>query len=233
MPLRKYGVHCWLVEITLFDENCDEILTCNSFFFQWYFSGKTVLVVPTCVAKDPAQLVTLLEKYEVERLFFVPTALKTLLIYLSLKRDRKLLKKLKLWITAGEILSASLVNEFFDYFPENEYLLCNSYGSTELHDISYFLCRGKEQLRTYTGSIPIGRPIYNTAIYILDDDRKPVEKGQIGEMFVSSVSLASGYVNGRDEDRFCDNHLTDDPSMCAHSTRNYSFAMIKTFCRSL
>lgn len=117
-----------------------------------------------------------------------------------------------MWITAGEILSASLVNEFFDYFPENEYLLCNSYGSTEIHDISYFLCRGKEQIRSYSGSIPIGQPIYNTAIYILDDERKPVEIGQIGEMFVSSVSLASGFVNGRDQERFCDNNLTDNPS---------------------
>lgn len=165
------------------------------------------------MAKDPSQLVAVLEKYKIERLFVVPTALKSLLISLSLKQDPNLLKSLKLWFTAGEILSASLVNEFFDYFPENEYLLCNSYGSTEIHDISYFLCRGKEQLRNYTGSIPIGQPVYNTAIYILDDERKAVQVGQIGEMFVSSVSLASGYVNGRDQESFCDNTLSDDPSM--------------------
>lgn len=181
-----------------------------------FFTEKTVLVVPICVAKDPSQLVTILEEYEIERLFFVPTALKTLLIYLSLKQDHKLLKKLKLWITAGEILSASLVNDFYDYFPENEdYLLCNSYGSTEIHDISYFLCRGKEQIRNYTGSIPIGRSVYNTVIYILDAERKPVKTGEIGEMFISSVSLTCGYVNGCDKGRFSDNILTDDPSMCS------------------
>lgn len=156
---------------------------------------------------------TILEKYKIERLFVVPTALKTILIYLSLKKDQNLLKKLKLWITAGEILSASLANEFFDYFPENEYILCNSYGSTEIHDISYFLCLGREQLRKYNGSVPIGRPIYNTAIYLLDDERKPIKFGQIGEIYVSSVSLASGYVNGRDQDRFIDNILSDNPSM--------------------
>lgn len=184
------------------------------FLLIFFSTEKTVLVVPIYVTKDPQELVMILEKYKIERLFVVPTALKTLLIYLSLRQDRNLLKKLKLWITAGEILSASLVNEFFEYFPENENLLCNSYGSTEIHDISYFLCRGKEQLRKYTGSIPIGQPIYNTVIYILDAERKPVKIGQIGEMFISSISLTCGYVNDRDQERFSDNNLTDDPSMC-------------------
>lgn len=172
------------------------------------------MVVPKAVTKDPTQLVSLLQKYEIERLVLVPTLLKSLLIYLSLKRDANLLSKLKLWVCSGETLSASLAMEFYDYFPENEYLLCNFYGSTEIMgDVTYFVCRGKEQLRNYT-NVPIGYPIFNTIIYILDDDKKPVKIGETGELFVSGANLAHGYVNGRDKDRFIENVLAVDPSEC-------------------
>lgn len=143
----------------------------------------------------------------------VPTLLKSLLIYLSLKRDANLLSKLKLWICSGETLPVTLAMEFYDYFPENEYSLCNYYGSTEIMgDVTYFVCNEKEQLRNYT-NVPIGYPIFNTIIYILDSERKPVKIGAIGELYVAGANLAHAYVNGRDKDRFIDNFMAVDPSM--------------------
>lgn len=181
-------------------------------FPTFLFSERAILVVPKCVTKDPTQLVLILQKYEIERLVLVPTLLKSLLIYLSLKRDATLLRKLKLWVCSGETLPVSLANEFYDYFPENEYLLCNFYGSTEIMgDVTYFICRGKNQLRNYT-NVPIGYPIFNTTIYILDAEKKPVKAGETGELFVSGANLAHGYVNGRDKERFVENVLAVDPS---------------------
>lgn len=171
-----------------------------------------MLVVPKCVTKDPTQLVAILQKYEVERLVLVPTLLKSLLIYLSLKNDANLLSKLKLWVCSGETLPVSLANEFYDYFPENEYLLCNFYGSTEIMgDVTYFICRGKSQLRSCI-NVPIGYPIFNNIIYILDGERKPVKVGETGELFVSGANLAHGYVKGRDKERFIENVMAVDPS---------------------
>lgn len=159
-------------------------------------------------------MVSVLQKYKIERLVLVPTLLKSLLIYLSLKRDVNLLSKLKLWICSGETLPAKLAMEFYNHFPENEYLLCNFYGSTEIMgDVTYFVCRGKEQLRNYM-NVPIGYPIFNTIIYILDDEKKPVKIGETGELLVSGANLAHGYVNGRDKDRFIENVLAVDPSEC-------------------
>lgn len=172
-------------------------------------------MVPKCITKDPTQLVALLQKYEIERLVLVPTLLKSLLIYLSLKRDANLLSKLKLWVCSGETLPASLAMEFYNYFAENEYLLCNFYGSTEIMgDVTYYICKGKEQLRQYT-HVPIGSPIFNTNICLLDAENKPVKVGVIGELYVSGSNLAHGYVNGRDKDRFIDNFMAVDPSMFA------------------
>lgn len=171
-----------------------------------------MLAIPKCITKDPTQLVAILEKYEVERLVLVPTLLKSLLIYLSLKRDANLLSKLKLWICSGETLPAALATEFYDYFPESEYFLCNFYGSTEIMgDVTYFVCEGKEQLRNYA-NVPIGHPIFNTNIYILDAEKKPVIVGAVGELFVSGANLAHGYVNGRDKNRFIENFMAVDPS---------------------
>lgn len=157
-------------------------------------------------------MVAILQKYEIERLVLVPTLLKTLLIYLSLKNDSNLLEKLKLWICSGETLPVSLANEFYDYFPENEYLLCNFYGSTEIMgDVTYYVCRGKNQLHNFT-NVPIGSPIFNNTVYVLDANKKPVNVGEIGELFVSGANLAHGYVKGRDKERFTENILAVDPS---------------------
>lgn len=177
------------------------------------FSERAVLVVPKSITKDPTQLVSMLQKYEIERLVLVPTLLKSLLIYLSLKNDVNLLSKLKLWVCSGETLPVTLAMEFYDHFAENEYLLCNFYGSTEIMgDVTYFVCRGKEQLHNYQ-NVPIGYPIFNTNIYILDSEMKPVKVGETGELFASGSNLAHGYVNGRDKDRFIENVLAVDPSM--------------------
>lgn len=101
--------------------------------------------------------------------------------------------------------------EFYDHFAEDEHVLCNFYGSTEIMgDVTYFICEGKEQLSKYV-NVPIGRPINNTNIYILDSEMKPVMRGAIGELYASGANLAHGYVNGRDKERFVENPLTVDP----------------------
>lgn len=174
-------------------------------------------MVPKYVTKDPSQLIDLLGKHSIERLTLAPTLLKSILIYLSMKTSNKLLSKLKLWICSGETLSVSIANEFYDYFSENGHLLCNFYGSTEvMGDVTYFKCHGKEQLRSLTGNcvnVPIGDPIFNTSIQILDSGREPVKVGEIGEIFVSGTNLALGYVNNRDAERFVSNDMISHPSM--------------------
>lgn len=171
-----------------------------------------IVVIPKEVTRDPNRLVTVLQSYKIERLVLVPTLLKSLLTYLSLKSDSSLLRNLKTWVCSGETLPVSLANEFYDYFAEDEHILCNFYGSTEIMgDVTYFVCKRKKQLELYV-NVPIGYPIFNTVIYILDSNKMPVQIGQTGELFVAGLNLADGYVNGRDKDRFIENPLTVNPS---------------------
>lgn len=179
--------------------------------------GMAIVVVPKEVTKDPQRLVDTLQKYKIERLVLVPTLLKSLLMYLSMKDNPSLLRSLKIWVCSGETLPVSLANEFFDYFGEHGHVLCNFYGSTEIMgDVTYYVCKSKAQLEAYV-NVPIGYPISNTVIYILDSEKVPVHMGQTGELFVSGLNLAHGYVNGRDKDRFIENPLAVDPSEYAHN----------------
>lgn len=168
------------------------------------------MIVSKSTTKDPEKLVEVLEKYEIERLVLVPTLLRSILLYLSLEKSQNYLRKLRTWVCSGETLSLTLACEFFDYFEEEKYILCNFYGSTEvMGDVTYFICESKKQLNALQ-KIPIGYPVDNTIIYILDKHFQPVKDGEIGELYVSGLNLAKGYVNGRDPHKFMENPLSAD-----------------------
>lgn len=76
--------------------------------------------------------------------------------------------------------------------------------------MTYYEVVSKKQLYMID-RIPIGYAVDNTIIYLLDADFRPVKSEEIGELYVSGANLASGYVNGRDPDRFIDNPLAVDP----------------------
>uniref|UniRef100_A0A336KE11 CSON009061 protein n=1 Tax=Culicoides sonorensis TaxID=179676 RepID=A0A336KE11_CULSO len=173
-------------------------------------NGLTVIVIPKEITKDPERLVSVLDKYQIERLVLVPTLLRSLLLYLPLQHDKNLLKNLKIWVCSGEPLSLSLANEFYDFFEQGQHILCNFYGSTEvMGDVTYFVCESKKQLSSLE-KVPIGYPVDNTVIYLLDSDFRPVKSETIGELFVAGLNLAQGYVNGRDPDKFVENPLAID-----------------------
>lgn len=92
-------------------------------------------------------------------------------------------------------------------------------------DVTYFVCESKKQL-DMLDRVPIGYALDNTVIYLLDSDLRPVRNEEIGELFVSGANLASGYVNGRDPERFVDNPLAVDP-MYSKFYRTGDFASVK------
>lgn len=185
------------------------------------------MIVSKATTKDPEKLINILEKYKITRLVLVPTLLRSILLYLSLENNKQQhLSHLKIWVCSGESLSMSLATEFFDYFEEGKHVLCNFYGSTEIMgDVTYFVCETKKQL-DYFEKIPIGIAVHNTIIYILDKNLRPVKEGEIGELFVSGLNLARGYVKGRDPEKFTENPATLDTKY-ARLYRTGDFASVK------
>ena len=84
--------------------------------------------------------------------------------------------------------------------------LLNGYGPTEATFFaSYHLL---QQTEPYTGSLPIGYPLSNTALYVLDDELKPVPPNVPGELYISGDAVGIGYLNREDLTR---KHFLDDP----------------------
>jgi non-ribosomal peptide synthase protein (TIGR01720 family) len=104
-------------------------------------------------------------------------------------------------ITSGEALSSKLVK---DYYLKLKVPLHNLYGPTEASiDVTSFECSSD----SIAPNIPIGKPISNTEIYILDSLLNPVPVGIAGEIYIDGVGLARGYLNrpGLTAERFIPN----------------------------
>lgn len=71
-----------------------------------------------------------------------------------------------------------------------------------------------------------GLPVDNTIVYLLDGQFRPAKAGDVGELFVSGLNLAAGYVNGRDPEKFLDNPLAIDPTY-AKLYRTGDFARVE------
>ena len=125
-----------------------------------------------------------LKRHQVTHLQSVPSLARMLLMDRHAPAALSSLKKL---ILGGEALTASLVAQLRQFMPGEIY---NGYGPTET-TIYSTICRIEEHSTT----IPIGRPIANTRIYLLDSERKPVPLGEPGTLYIGGDGVARGYLH--------------------------------------
>ncbi|WP_416235761.1 amino acid adenylation domain-containing protein [Nostoc sp. UHCC 0252] len=154
-------------------------------FFWPLITGARLVVAKPGGHKDSAYLVNLILEQQVTTLHFVPSMLQVFLEEPSLENCRSL----KRVICSGEALPVELQERFF---ARLECELHNLYGPTEAAiDVTYWQCFPDTNLRT----VPIGRAIANTQIYILDEHLQPVPVGVAGELHIGGAGLARGYLN--------------------------------------
>lgn len=155
-------------------------------FFWPLLSGAQLVLAKPGGHKDSAYLANLIEKQQISVLHFVPSMLA---IFLDEPQLEKYCQSLRYVICSGEALSYELQNKFFSHLSAQ---LHNLYGPTEAAvDVSYWHCRKNTKHHV----VPIGRPVANTQLYILDGQMKPVEMGEVGELHIGGVQVARGYLN--------------------------------------
>ncbi|MEH2155519.1 non-ribosomal peptide synthetase [Nostoc sp.] len=148
-------------------------------------SGTTLVVAKPEGHKDTAYLINLIAQQRVTQINFVPSMLRVFLQGSNLK-DCHCLKRV---FCGGEALPYELTQRFFEQFDCE---LHNLYGPTETAvDATFWQCTPQSNYQI----IPIGRPIANTQIYILDSHLQPVPIGIPGELHIGGISLARGYLN--------------------------------------
>jgi amino acid adenylation domain-containing protein/thioester reductase-like protein len=172
-------------------------------FFWPLLAGARLAIARPDGHRDPIYLVNLIAQQQITTLHFVPSMLQAFLETEGLENC----KSLKRVICSGEALSIEL-KERFEARLEVE--LYNLYGPTEAAvDVTFWNC--KQQSNSPT--VPIGCPIANTQIYLLDNHLKIVPVGVPGELHIGGIQLALGYLNRPNltAEKFIPNHLSDQP----------------------
>jgi amino acid adenylation domain-containing protein len=144
-------------------------------------------------------LLSLLTQEAITVMETVPSLLQVLL---SEEPDWHDCQHLRLVICGGETLSSSLQNRFL---TSHHARLQNHYGPTEAAiDVMVWSCQSEKRSTTAPGlaptdsRVPIGRPIAQTQVYLLDSTLQPVPIGVPAELYIGGVNLARGYLNRTD-----------------------------------
>nr|WP_281396910.1 non-ribosomal peptide synthetase [Streptomyces olivoverticillatus] len=168
-------------------------------FFWPILQGATLVVARPEGHKDPAYLARLIREERVTTAHFVPSMLQVFLREPEVTAGRHALQRV---ICSGEALPIEVQNEFLTVLDGVQ--LHNLYGPTEASvDVTFWECLPESGAT----SVPIGRPIWNTQVYVLDQAVCPVPPGIPGELYLAGVGLARGYVNrpGLTAERFVPN----------------------------
>jgi len=123
--------------------------------------------------------------------------------------------RLKLWTCSGEALSGELAGRFRQSFPTAA--LLNIYGASEVAaDVTWH----EVNERDFGATVPIGKPISNTQVYVLDRHGNPVPVGVRGEIYIGGAGLALGYRNRPEltKERFVENRIAPDTSKRLYRT---------------
>jgi len=158
----------------------------------WALTGARVYMLTPGAEKDPAVIIDTIKKQRVTTMHFVPSMLNAFLQYLESSGRAEDLSGLRQVFASGEALGLEQVHRFNrllnrPYSTE----LYNLYGPTEATvDVSYFDCSPEVTLNC----VPIGRPIDNTRLYILDRHMNLLPIGIPGELYIGGVGLARGYI---------------------------------------
>ena len=159
---------------------------------------------------DSARLALYCREHPIDVLKIVPSHLEALL---GASEGAGVLPR-KYLILGGESLSKRLVQRVRDLGADCE--IGNHYGPTETTIESVVLrVPDYAELERQGATVPIGRPIDNTQIYILDSHLQPVPVGVVGELCISGEGVADGYLNQPEltRERFIDNPFVSQSKM--------------------
>ncbi|MGJ7608675.1 amino acid adenylation domain-containing protein, partial [Variovorax sp. LT1R20] len=179
---------CWIHETHPYTPDKSSIAKSSIAFFDGstemlgplLFGAPLVMAGPQAV-KTPDDLVDLIEHHRIDRITLVPSLLSNLLE----QYDASRLGGCRLWIVSGEALTNELATRFAEVLPQSR--LLNFYGFSEATGDSLFAPAGKDD-------VPIGRPIWNTQVYVLDALLQPVPVGVAGELYIAGAGLSYGYL---------------------------------------
>ena len=179
-------------------------------FFWPLQTGATLVIAEPGGHKDPNYLQKLIRQAQITTIHFVPSMLQAFLNMAKISACTSL----KRVICSGEALPRELVRQFFQ---QSKAELHNLYGPTEAAvDVTWWACSPDDAY----ASTPVGFPIANTQIYIMDEMGRLLPPGVAGELVISGVQVALGYHNRPQltSEKFIPDPFSGDPSARMYRT---------------
>ncbi|MGE0863039.1 MAG: amino acid adenylation domain-containing protein [Vicinamibacterales bacterium] len=204
---------CWMQEAFALTP-ADRVLQKTPYSFDvsvWEFfwplmTGARLVLAKPDGHRDNRYLASLIQQSRITTLHFVPPMLHAFLD----EPGAAACTSLRRVICSGQELPASVRQRFYEVLPGAE--LHNLYGPTEAAvDVTWHACRAGDR-RTF---VPIGAPIANTSILILDGERAMAPIGVAGELYLGGVQVARGYLNRPEltAERFVANPFAEGETM--------------------
>ena len=151
--------------------------------FMMLCTGGSLHILPDAVRMDLPQLWDYLERESITQTVLTPAVLQHC-------NDLPPLSKPLTLITTAEATTSTLIKAMYRLIPSGK--IVNGYGPTE----TTVSAMAWECPRDFEGAnVPIGRPIANKTIYILDERLRPVPLGVVGELYIGGIGVARGYYN--------------------------------------
>ena len=176
--------------------------------FWWGIAGGSLAVSKPGEHFLPAKILDEVHDNNVTHLHFVPSVFELFLNYLEAHTDEVYkFNTVKHVFLSGEALSASLIQRFYRLYDYGKVSLHNLYGPTECAvDVTYYDCSPED-----CDPVPIGKPIYNTQIHIVDKYMNLVPVGVQGELCIAGMNVGQGYLNNPEltNEKFTDNPFGD------------------------
>lgn len=158
--------------------------------FATWSSGGTLVMISENQRHDPDQLLAIINAENIERLFLPFVALCQLAE--SAQRLDLYPSSLQEVITAGEQLQITpAIRGFFEQLPHCQ--LVNQYGPSETHVVTAYRMTGNPE--NWPQLPPIGTPVANVQVYLLDRHQNRVPVGVSGEIYIGGMATAKGYLN--------------------------------------
>ena len=179
-------------------------------FFWPLITGARLVVARPGGHQDSAYLVNAIRQNRITTLHFVPSMLQVFLEQTNVEQC----ESVRQLICSGEALSFELQERSLARLKAKLY---NLYGPTEASiDVTQWECRQGDARK----GVPIGRPIANTQIYLLDAYLQPVPIGVAGELFIGGVGLGRAYLKRPNltAERFIPNPFSDEPGTRLYRT---------------
>ena len=165
------------------------------FFWPFIAGAKLVMAEPEA-HRDPLAMQQFFARYGVTTTHFVPSMLAAFVASLTPETAQESCASLKRVFCSGEALPADLCREWeqLTHAP-----LHNLYGPTEAAvDVSWYPAWGEDLAAVTGNSVPIGYPVWNTGLRILDAMMRPVPFGVAGDLYLTGIQLAQGYLGRPD-----------------------------------